>query len=277
VAAVGDDWPGYGPRVDGWSRRWRTPLGRVAAPAAERLAGVPTRLDLDRAARWTFVSAHALAAARAGGWRLPGAVVHHPGVDAKRFRLSAARPWQWRLLYCGRIDPRKGIDTAVRALAHMPLAATLAIHGDGDAAHAGALRALAGRLGVGERVRFSATDHAGVPAALAECDALVFPVTWEEPWGLVPLEAMSSGRPVVAAASSGGPAEYLEPERNCLDFVPGDAAGLAAAMRRLAEDDALRATLVRGGTATAGRLTERAFVEGLMAELEGAVAAGAIR
>ena len=277
VAAVGDDWPGYGPRVDAWSRRWRTPLGRVAAPAAERLAGVPTRLDLDRAARWTFVSAHALAAARAGGWRLPGAVVHHPGVDANRFRLSPAPPWQWRLLYCGRIDPRKGIDTAVRALAHLPPAATLAIHGDGDGAHAGALRALADRLGVGERVRFSATDHAGVPAALAESDALVFPVTWEEPWGLVPLEAMSSGRPVVAAASGGGPAEYLEPERNCLGFAPGNAAGLAAAIRRLAGDETLRAALVRGGTATAGRLTERAFVEGLMAELQGAVAAGAMR
>jgi hypothetical protein len=82
---------------------------------------------------------------------------------------------------------------------------------------------------------------------------------------------------VVAAASGGGPAEYLEPERNCLGFAPGDAGGLAAAVRRLAGDEALRAVLVRGGTATAGRLTERAFVEALMGELEGAVAAGAIR
>jgi glycosyltransferase involved in cell wall biosynthesis len=277
VAAVGDDWPGYGPGVDGWSRRWRGPVGRVTAPVAERISGVPARLDLDRAARWTFVSTHALRGARAAGWRLPGAVVHHPGVDPERFAPSPAPPWRWRLLYCGRIDPRKGIDTAVRALAHLPAAATLAIHGEGDAAHGEELRALAHELGVADRVRFSASDHAGVPAAMAACDAVVFPVTWEEPWGLVPLEAMATGRPVVAASSGGGAAEYLEPERNCLTFAPRDAAGLAAAASRLAEDEALRAALVRGGTATAGRLSERAYIEGLLGELEGALAAGAIR
>ena len=277
VATVGDDWLGYGPGVDGWTRRWRGSRGRLAAPLAERLSGVPARLDLDRAARWTFISAHTLGAARAGGWRLPGAIVHHPGVDPERFVPSPALPWQWRLLYCGRIDPRKGIETAVRALRLLPDAATLVVDGDGDTGHAGELRALAGELGLGERVRFTVSDRAEVPAAIGACDALVFPVTWEEPWGLVPLEAMATGRPVVAASSGGGAAEYLEPERNCLAFAPGDATGLAGAVRRLADDEALRAALVRGGAATAGRLSERAFVEGLVAELEGAVAAGAIR
>ena len=277
VAAVGDDWPGYGPRVDGWTRRWHGRGGRVLAPIAERLTGVPAALDLDRAARWTFVSTHALAAARAAGWRLPAAVVHHPGVDPQRFSATPLQPWRWRLLYCGRVDPRKGIETAVRALALLPQDATLTIHGDGDAAHGNQLRAVAGQLGVGARLRFSVSDHVEVPAAIANCDALVFPVNWEEPWGLVPLEAMATGRPVVAARSGGGAAEYLQPERNCLAFAPGDAGGLAAAIRRLADDEALRAALVRGGTATAGRLSERAFVEGLEAELEAAVAAGAIR
>jgi glycosyltransferase involved in cell wall biosynthesis len=276
VAAVGDDWPGYGPGVDGWTHRWRGPIGRLAAPVAERLSGVPARLDLDRAARWTFISAHTLAAARAAGWRLPGAVVHHPGVDPDRFVPSPAPPWRWRLLYCGRIDPRKGIDTAVRALGQLPDAATLVIDGHGDAEHAGELRALAGELGLGDRVRFRLSDRSEVPAVIGACDVLVFPVTWEEPWGLVPLEAMATGRPVVAASSGGGAAEYLEPERNCLAFAPGDADELAGALRRLADDEALRAALVRGGAATAGRLSERAFVEALLAELEGAVAAGAI-
>jgi glycogen synthase len=277
VAAVADDWLGYGPEVDGWTRRWRGPVGRLAAPVAERLGGVPARLDLERAARWTFISAHTLAAARAAGWRLPGAVVHHPGVDPERFAPSPPPPWQWRLLYCGRIDPRKGIDTAVRALPLLPDAATLVIDGHGDATHAAALQALADELGVGSRVHFRVSDRPAVPAAIAACDTLVFPVTWEEPWGLVPLEAMATGRPVVAADSGGGAAEYLEPERNCLAFAPGDATGLAGAVRRLADDEALRGALVRGGTATAGRLSERAFVAALVAELEAAVAAGAIR
>jgi glycogen synthase len=277
VAAVADDWLGYGPGVDGWTRRWRGPLGRLAAPAAERFSGVPARLDLDHAAQWTFISAHTLAAARAAGWRLPGAVVHHPGVDPERFAPSPAPPWQWRLLYCGRIDPRKGIDTAVRALPLLPDAAMLVVDGDGDATHADELRALADGLGLRARVHFRVSDRDAVPRAIAGCDALVFPVTWEEPWGLVPLEAMATGRPVVAANSGGGPAEYLEPERNCVAFTPGDAAALAGAVRRLADDEALRAALVRGGTATAGRLSERAFVEALVAELQRAVATGAKR
>jgi glycogen synthase len=277
VAAVADDWLGYGPGVDGWTRRWRGPLGRLTAPVAEWLGGVPARLDLDRAARWTFISAHTLAGARAAGWRLPGAVVHHPGVDPERFAPSPPPPWQWRLLYCGRIDPRKGIDTAVRALPLLPDAATLVVDGHGEPGHATALRDLADELGLGARVSFRVSDRAAVPAAIAACDALVFPVTWEEPWGLVPLEAMATGRPVAAASSGGGAAEYLEAERNCLAFAPGDPAGLAGAVRRLADDEVLRAALVRGGTATAGRLSERAFVGALVAELEGAVAAGAIR
>jgi glycosyltransferase involved in cell wall biosynthesis len=276
LAVVGDDWLGYGPRVDQWTRRWRGPAGRLLAPVAGRLSGVPTRFDLDRAARWTFVSAHALGAARAAGRRLPGAVVHHPGVDPHDFPGSPAAPWRWRLLCCGRIDPRKGLDTAIRALPLLPEEATLRIHGDGDAAHADELRALAARLGVDRRVSFSSSDYGAVAHMIAGCDVLAFPVTWEEPWGLVPLEAMAVGRPVAASRAGGGPAEYLEPERNCLQFAPRDAEALAAAVRRLAGDELLRAALVRGGTATAVRLSQRAFVEALIGELEGAVAAGAI-
>jgi glycogen(starch) synthase len=276
VAVVGDDWPAYAPRVDGWTRCWRRPLARPAAPVAERLTGVPARLDLDRAARWTFVSDHMLAAARAAGWRLPDAVVHHPGVDPGQFAPAPSQPWGWRLLYCGRIDPRKGIETAIRALALLPAGATLTIHGDGDRAHAATLRALAGELGVAGRVGFTVSDHAGVADVYRVCDVLVFPVTWSEPWGLVPLEAMAIGRPVVASRAGGGPAEYLEDGRNCLQFGPGDAPGLAAALQRLAASEELRATLVRGGAATAGRLSERAFHEALLTELEKSVAAGAI-
>ncbi len=276
LAAVGDDWPGYGPGVDQWSRRWRGRARGLLAPVAARVSGVPAALDLDRAARWTFVSTHALNAARGAGWRLPGAVVHHPGVDPEEFPVAPAPPWSWRLLYCGRIDPRKGIETAIRALPLLPAEATLRIHGDGDAAHAGELRALAAQLEVAERVLFSSSDHGGVAVTMAGCDALVFPVTWQEPWGLVPLEAMAVGRPVVASRAGGGAAEYLDAERNCLQFAPGDAAGLADAVTRLAGDQPLRAALVRGGTATAGRLTQRAFVEAITGELDGVVAAGAI-
>jgi glycogen(starch) synthase len=274
VGVVGDDWLAYGRRVDGWSRRF-TGLGRVVAPVAELLTGLPARLRPDRAARWSMNSHHTLHAARAAAGPLGNASIAHPGVDPERFAPAPPRPeWEWRLLYCGRIDPRKGIATAVQALAELPPQATLAIHGDGDDGHRAELVQLARGLGVADRVAFSSSDHAHVPGTYAACDAIVFPVTWQEPWGLVPLEAMAVRRPVIATRAGGGPAEYLSDGENCLQFAPGDAAGLAAAIVRLAEEPALRSALVAGGARTAGRLTERAFHEALAGELALAVQHG---
>jgi glycosyltransferase involved in cell wall biosynthesis len=133
---------------------------------------------------------------------------------------------------------------------------------------------LARRLGVTDRVAFSSSDHADVPGVYAACDALVFPVTWREPWGLVPLEAMAVGRPVIATRAGGGPAEYLVDGENCLQFVSGDAAGLAAAVVRLADHPALRSALVAAGAQTAARFPEHAFHAALARELAGAVQQG---
>src|SRR5439155_14590003 len=74
-----------------------------------------------------------------------------------------------------------------------------------------------------------------------------------EPFGLVPVEAMSCGVPVVATGT-GGSAEFLSDGTNCLCFHPGDAEALGAAVRRLAGDAELRARLVTGGLQTATEL-----------------------
>ncbi len=63
--------------------------------------------------------------------------------------------------------------------------------------------AWSGELGLTERVSFERVAGDAVPAILAAADALLFPVQWEEPWGLVPLEAMASGTPVVATGTGG--------------------------------------------------------------------------
>jgi glycogen(starch) synthase len=273
VAVVGDDWLVYGPRVDAWTRAF---AGRVrwAAPAAERVVGVPARLAPGRAARWSMNSQSTLRTAVDAGWQLPVASIAHPGVDPSRFPAAAAGEWSWRLLYCGRIDSRKGIETAVRALALLPEPATLRIHGEGDGRHRIELEALAAGLGVAERVTFDAGAPDAVAAVYAAGDVVVFPVTWREPWGLVPLEAMAVGRPVVATRAGGGPAEYLQDGVNCLQFSPRDAEQLAEAIRRLADDPALREALVRDGARTAARFTEDAFHDALIRELELTVRAG---
>jgi glycogen(starch) synthase len=274
LAVVADDWIVYGPQVDPWTRRWRRRLGGLGAAAADRLIGIPARLSLDRAARWSFISQYVLCAARGAGWRLDGATVEHPGVDPDRFRRRDPRAWGWRLLYCGRVDPRKGIATAVRALAELPRQATLTIDGDGEPAELAALRSLAAELGLADRVSFRCSDPPDVPAAYAQADAVLFPVTWQEPWGLVPLEAMAVGVPVVATRAGGGPAEYLEPDGNCVQFEPGSATGLARGLQRLAGDDRLRDQLVTGGHATAARFTAGAYHRRLQERLGACVAEG---
>ena len=107
---------------------------------------------------------------------------------------------------------------------------------------------------------FSEYPHEQLAAVYGAADAILFPVEWDEPWGLVPLEAMAVGRPVLATAT-GGSAEYLRDGDNCLSFAPGEAAELAAALRRLAAEPELRARLRKGGFATAARHTARAFNE----------------
>jgi len=160
----------------------------------------------------------------------------------------------------GRLDPRKGVDLAILALKHLPEVATLRIDGGGDASYLEELRLLAERESVSERVRFSRVPRSDLPVVYAEADAVVFPVRWEEPWGLVPLEAMAVGAPVVATGS-GGSGEYLADGENCLLFDPenGGAVALAAALRRLSDDVGLRARLHQAGLRTAAKFGEDDF------------------
>jgi glycosyltransferase involved in cell wall biosynthesis len=266
VAFVHDDWLLYGPHVDGWLRMFG---GRksAAAPLAERVAGIPARVDLGGAARWVFVSEATRRRAATAGLR--STAVAHSGIDAAFLEPAPLDDWGWRLLYVGRLDERKGVHTAIEALRHLPEEARLRVVGGWDESEAGRLRMLAGGLGVAGRVSFDGQlERQALPAVYAAADAVLFPVVWEEPWGLVPLEAMGMGRPVVATGR-GGSAEYLEEGRNCLLFRAGDAEDLARAVRRLAADAAFRERLRVAGRETAARHTEASFnqaVEGFLAD-----------
>ena len=265
AGAVGDEWMGYGRRADAWTAGWRRLPAALAAPV-ERAAGVPARVDIGAAAHWTFASQW-LRRRSLAQVPLPETSVVSPGVDPGQFPPQPPREFGWRLACIGRVEPVKGVATAIEALARLPAEATLTVRGDGPAAHRADLEALATRLGVRSRVRFEAARTGPVLGAYAAADVVLFPVTWDEPWGLVPLEAMSVERPVVATGT-GGSAEYLRDGENCLRFPRRDAGALAAAVRRLAEDAALRDRLVARGRATAAEYTEAAFVAGVIAALE---------
>jgi glycosyltransferase involved in cell wall biosynthesis len=123
---------------------------------------------------------------------------------------------------------------------------------------------------VASRVTFGYCSREQVPDAYAAADAVVFPVAWDEPWGLVPLEAMAMGRPVIATGA-GGSGEYLRDGENCLLFEQRDAGALAAAIERLAADPELRARLRAGGLETVGRFSEASFNEAIERALVEAV------
>jgi glycogen(starch) synthase len=268
LGVVGDDWMAYGPRVDGWLRRWRTPPLRPIGATLAKGYGLPARVEIGPAARWLFISAYLLDGARGDGVELPDAVVAHPGVDDRLFARREPHAWSWRLLYCGRIEQRKGVDTAVQALALLPEHATLTLDGPVAEPERVRLSELAATLGVLDRVRFRLTARPQLPDVYAAADAVVFPVRWREPWGLVPLEAMAVGRPVLASRSGGGAAEYLVDRENCLGFKPGDAGELADAVRLAGADADLRSALVAAGCRTAAAFTADAFHAQLERELD---------
>ena len=255
AAVVVDDWLVYGPKVDAWWRLLHRPARR-----------------LEDACEWVFCSQVVRRRAEEAGFRPAAASVIYPGIDLDLFSEppGGRPPWRWQLLYCGRIDPRKGIDLAIEALVSLPLEATLRVVGGGDERELARLERLATDRGVRDRVAFERHRRDALPAIYASADAVVFPVRWIEPFGLVPLEAMACGAPVVATGR-GGSGEYLRDGENCVLFDP-DAGppALADAIRRVAHDAELRSRLHEGGLATAVRFPERAFNDGVLEALHSA-------
>lgn len=276
VAFVHDPWLDYGRWKDQWTRLFRLRRYRWAAALAEAVTGIPARVEYGAAGRYVFVSEFICGQAQSLGLGLQDTAVAHSGI-APLFASEGAEPeapeWEWRLLYVGRPHPDKGIEDAVRCLTDLPAAATLSFAGSWDPREEAALTDLVHELGFDSRVRMLGRLP---PEAIAELyrasDVLVFPVRWEEPWGLVPLEAMACGCPVIATAR-GGSGEYLRDGENCLLVPHRDPRALAGAVRRLAGDPALREQLRRGGWLTAPRFSEEAFNRSVEAHLQDVVGA----
>ena len=131
------------------------------------------------------------------------------GVDVASFvpvpREPTGRP---RLLVLGRLVERKGVGNVITALGRLPGVDLLVAGGPArDALSADPevcrLRELAVEAGCADRVQFLGRVHrADVPALIASVD-IVVAVPWYEPFGIVPLEAMACGRPVVGSAVGG--------------------------------------------------------------------------
>ncbi len=166
-----------------------------------------------------------------------------------------------RVVFAGRVVAPKGIDVLIRCAPDV--AADFVICGEGRQLEA--MRSLAQKTGVGDRVRFagwlSAAELAG---ELAEASVLAMPSRWPEPAGLVGLEAQAAGRPVIAS-ETGGVRDWLEHGVNGLYVPPGDPRALAGALNELlADPDRQRALGEAGRRIVAERYTPARHVEALL-------------
>ena len=156
-----------------------------------------------------------------------------------------------RLVCVSRLVERKGVGTVISALKGVP-GAELVVAG-GPAAHelagsaeAQRLRALAATAGVADRVVLRGRMGRGeLPALLRSADAVVC-VPWYEPFGIVPLEAMACGVPVVASAV-GGLIDTVVHGVTGVHVPPRDPDRLVAALNALLADDRTRLALGAAG------------------------------
>jgi glycosyltransferase involved in cell wall biosynthesis len=176
------------------------------------------------------------------------------GVDLAEFRPDgpvAPRTDGPMVLSIGRMVPRKGVDTLIRAMRQLPGAELVIAGGGREDEEAIRLRKLAEGYGMGHRVHvIGSVPRRHVPALMRAADVVVT-VPWYEPFGMVPVEAMACGVPVVASAVGG----HLDTVAGCGVLVPPRRPrALARALKDVLGDPRRRAEI---GAAGARRARER--------------------
>jgi len=171
-------------------------------------------------------------------------------IDAIRERFPGPR-----LLFVGRLVYYKGLHVLLDAAREWP--GTILIAGDGPLEPA--LRARASALGVDDHVKFlGRLSNAELPAYYQACDVFVLPsIARTETFGVVQVEAMAAGLPVVSTRLPTGVPWVNQDDVSGLVVAPEDAAALGAALRRLAGDAALRGRLADGARRRATALFSR--------------------
>jgi D-inositol-3-phosphate glycosyltransferase len=182
------------------------------------------------------------------------------GVDLDLFRGRPDRPPPpRRLLSVGRMVARKGVDDAIRMLSRLP-GTELVIAGGPPAdrlphdAEYRRLRGIADERKLLDRVRFIGTvPHEDLPSLMASVRAVVC-LPWYEPFGIVPLEAMACGTPVIGTAVGGMLDTVIDGKTGYL-LPPRDPIAAARAALRVIEDDQRWRRMSTAGISHAARYT----------------------
>jgi glycosyltransferase involved in cell wall biosynthesis len=242
--------------------------------AAARIAGIPVIWHIQDRIAEDYLPASAVRLVRRLARHLPAAVLTNssatlatlPGVtgtiapvpvaiDTSSIPERRRHSGPLRIGMLGRLASWKGQHIFLQAFAlAFPEGAERAIViGSSlfpqDDAYGAALRRLAERLGIADRVAFAGFRE-DVVAELSQLDVLVHASVVPEPFGRVIVEGMAASLPVIAT-DQGGPAEIIENEVNGLLVPPNDIAALAHSLRRLAARPQLRRTLGAAGSCRA--------------------------
>jgi glycosyltransferase involved in cell wall biosynthesis len=163
-----------------------------------------------------------------------------------------------KLLCVGRLVNNKGIEIAIKAVNQLKIENSekdivLDIFGDGDVKYVNELKKLVNSFGLASNIKFmNVIPNETMITKYSDYNLLLFPSIWEEPLGVVALEAMAKAVPVVASEIGGIP-EMVKHEQNGLLFSAGNYIECAEAIKRLIEDDVLYKRLCVGALETVSK------------------------
>jgi rhamnosyl/mannosyltransferase len=245
-------------------RARRTPVVVTQHADSRRAAYRPfTRLVLKRARAIVVPSrAHLALSTELTGYEGKVEVIPF-GIDQTRWQSVPPPPpgGQARAIFIGRLVAYKGLDILLRALEQVP---DLRLDIVGSGPEGPRLKTMARALAITDRVRFYGEyPDDDLPRRMADADFLVLPsVTVEEMFGLVVLEAMAAGRPVITTAVPSAVREVNVPGVTGLEVPLRDVPALARALETLSRDPDRRRSMGEAGRKrVAERFTQQAMAE----------------
>jgi len=261
---------------------WDAPATTFVRNIAKRLVRIPARALLRQEwerAPLKFEHAPCCSAAQRAqlleaGVPLRDAPVIYEGVDLRNYLAQANKRTYGNsdvmsLVFIGILAEHKGVHTTIESLTQLSAEdqkrVRLTVLGKGHRQYEERLRNLVSEHRLSDLVTFHAPiPRVELPEFMGRFDVLLLPSIWAEPLARIMQEGLACGMVVVGSAN-GGTAETIIHGENGLLFQPGDAADLAAQLKRLLDDLSLWRSLAEAGRRTA---EERFDINNLVSNLE---------
>ena len=183
------------------------------------------------------------------------------GIEVSRYyRPEIERVEQPTIFFCGRYEPRKGLEVLLAALKSVPQNVRLWVAADGPG-----IEILHSRYASDDRIEWLGriTEEDKI-RRLASCTVFCAPSLHSESFGIVLLEAMAAQAPLVASALDGY-CNVATHDRDALLVPPGDAELLAKALNQIITDPSLAQRLVAGGVRRAEDFSMRVLAQEYLA------------